>query len=161
MLESNPQGFEYPRISTSTESVCSLANEEAALSAFQPHVDEVSLWKQAWYTCRVHGITEMLDELSKNETGKECSKFYCPKQTPERWNGNLLCSINRGPGSHWAAPDRPLLYPFLVERQTEKQQLPFFNVFWYYTAGDRTHDLPIMRQALYPLSQHIGCYIIY
>ena len=45
-----------------------------------------------------------------------------------------------------------------VERQTGKQQLPTFNVFWYDAARDRTHDLPIMRRTLYWLSQHIGVY---
>ncbi|XP_072179131.1 aladin-like [Diadema setosum] len=61
-------GLEYPIISASTESLCSLATDEAAQTAFLPHVTDVSLWKQAWYTCRVHGLSEMLDEVSKNET---------------------------------------------------------------------------------------------
>ena len=45
-------------------------------------------------------------------------------------------SIDSGPGSHWEAPS--------------------FNAFLYDAAGVRTHDLPLMRQPLYLLCQHIG-----
>ena len=47
----------------------------------------------------------------------------------------------------------------IVERQTRQQQLPSVNVFWYDAAGVRTHDLPLVRQTLYLLSQHTGMYL--
>ncbi|XP_041479263.1 LOW QUALITY PROTEIN: aladin-like [Lytechinus variegatus] len=92
-------GFEYPSISTSTETLCSLATDEAAQSAFQPHVDEVSLWKQAWYTCRVHGVTEMLDELSKNDSAP--------------WPITMLACGCRNTVT-WANSFRGSLYPHLM-----------------------------------------------
>ena len=52
--------------------------------------------------------------------------------------------------------DVALISLIIVERQTGKQQLPSFHVFWHDTARVRTHGLPIIRQPLYLLCQQTG-----
>lgn len=58
------QGVKLPKVVASTEILASLAIDESAQSAFLPNKGDIPFWKRAWYSCKEHGMSGMLEEMT-------------------------------------------------------------------------------------------------